>query len=127
MLFFVPRFDKLFSKRIGHFCPALLPLLSGVAWPSVFRSFQSLSSYFSLIVMKTLSNGWATSERYHDNFANSCIFGCDGCDGLGHYLRCSRLWRPVRDAVGGQDDVMESESSDATVLRRLVLDSAQRL
>ena len=28
----------------------------------------------------------------------------------------------MRDAVGGQDDVVESESSDATVLRRLVLD-----
>ena len=28
----------------------------------------------------------------------------------------------MRDAVGGQDDVVESESSDTTVLRRLVLD-----
>ena len=48
-------------------------------------------------IIKTWSNGWATSSRYHEGLVLPCLFGCNSCsDSLEHYLHCTHLlamWR----------------------------------
>ena len=44
-------------------------------------------------VIKTWSNGWATSYRYHEGIVLPCLFGCSSCiDQLEHYLQCPHLY-----------------------------------
>ena len=43
-------------------------------------------------VIKTWSNGWATSSRYHEGLILPCLFGCKSCiDCLEHYIQCPHL------------------------------------
>ena len=43
--------------------------------------------------VKTWSNGWATSSRYHEGVILPCMFGCKSCiDNLQHYLQCPHLF-----------------------------------
>jgi hypothetical protein len=51
--------------------------------------------------IKTLSNGWATTSRYHEAHVMSCFFGCkehkiSSKDSLKHYLYCNKLWEIVQ-------------------------------
>ena len=44
-------------------------------------------------IIKTWSNGWATSSRYHEGVVLPCLFGCKSCiDNLQHYLQCPHLF-----------------------------------
>ena len=45
-----------------------------------------------MALLKTWTNGWATSERFHEVVILPCIFGCGGHDSLAHYLSCQHLW-----------------------------------
>ena len=43
-------------------------------------------------IIKTWSNGWATSSRYHEGIILPCLFGCKACiDCLEHYIQCPHL------------------------------------
>ena len=39
-------------------------------------------------IIKTWSNGWATSSRYHEGVLLPCVFGCNCIDKLEHYFQC---------------------------------------
>ena len=44
-------------------------------------------------IIKTWSNGWATSSRYHEGVILPCLFGCKACtDNLQHYMQCPHLF-----------------------------------
>ena len=44
-------------------------------------------------IIKTWSNGWATSSRYHEGVILPCLFGCKSCtDNLQHYMQCPHLF-----------------------------------
>ena len=44
-------------------------------------------------IIKTLTNSWCTSSRFHEEKRLECIFGCeDRDDSLEHYLDCGVLW-----------------------------------
>ena len=42
--------------------------------------------------IKTWSNAWATSSRYHEGILLPCLFGCTCTDHLEHYLQCPHLF-----------------------------------
>ena len=74
--------------------------------PSDFVPASDLSKYFKrissnlppqvrMIVLKTWSNSWASTERYHEDSILGCVFGCGGHDNLKHYLVCDVLWTLV--------------------------------
>jgi hypothetical protein len=46
-----------------------------------------------LKVLKTWCNGWATSNRYHEDIRLPCLLGCQNqSDVLEHYLQCPHLF-----------------------------------
>ena len=45
-----------------------------------------------MAVLKTWTNGWTTSYRFHEDVLLPRIFGCGGMDTLEHYLSCDCLW-----------------------------------
>ena len=46
-----------------------------------------------LKVLKSWCNGWATSNRYHEDVRLPCLFGCNNCkDDMQHYLQCPHLF-----------------------------------
>ena len=61
-------------------------------------------------VIKTLSNSWATSARYHEAVRKWCLVGCHcfsgaddsgqgpPTDSLAHYLACPLLWSLIDSA-----------------------------
>jgi len=77
----VRRLQKILGAR---FVPgSLQPALSAL---SGLRPFQAMQ------VIKTWSNSWATTYRFHDARRLSCLFGCaDASDDLAHYAFCEVL------------------------------------
>ena len=52
-------------------------------------SARSLKPYEVVQVMKTWSNSWATSHRFHEKTRLPCLFGCSGgLDSMQHYAFC---------------------------------------
>ena len=87
-----------------------LNLLLGSSWTlsdtrsaidQLLANLSKQSHEKCLVVLRTLTNGWATSSRYHENHVQKCVFGCrsicprpsnDTCaDSLQHYLFCPIL------------------------------------
>ena len=65
-------------------------------FPKYFMRISSgLPPQIRMIAFKTWSHSWASTERYHEEYVLSCIFGCGGCDNLRHYLLCDVLWTLV--------------------------------
>ena len=54
-----------------------------------------------MTLIKTITNSWATSCRFHEPEILPCIFGCpEERDDLAHYLRCDPLWTILATAWG---------------------------
>ena len=69
---------------------------------------RSLPMHVTIPVIKTYTNSWATSTRYHEKVRETCIFGCLASDCLSHYFRCEYLWHQLTDVTGtctGNNDV----------------------
>ena len=45
-----------------------------------------------MLVIKTLTNSWATSSRLHEPRVHKCLFRGLFSDDLGHHLVCNTLW-----------------------------------
>ena len=49
-----------------------------------------------MIMIKTLSGAWCTSDRFHEGTRRTCLFGCpDDLDDLKHYIYCPKLWTEI--------------------------------
>ena len=46
----------------------------------------------AVMIIKTWSNGWATSSRYHEGVLIPWFFGCNCKDELKHYVCCPHLF-----------------------------------
>ena len=93
----------LFAKRLSALLPDRQQDLARVDWPAVCAVLQSLPMHQAMCAVKTYTNSWATSVRYHHEHILPCIFGCQGArDELQHYIVCTRLWRAVRGATAGR-------------------------
>ena len=53
------------------------------------------TSTVAMCVLKTWTNSWATTERFHESEILPCIFGCAQRDSLSHYLTCEPFWTAV--------------------------------
>ena len=73
------------------------PLISIVLiWTFTGTVVHGARPHVAMCCLKTVTNGWATSHRYHEETRLGCIFGCDGLDdSLCHYLSCTLLWNLV--------------------------------
>ena len=76
--------------------------------PSLPQSFVQVSKRLPLsakmAIIKTWTNGLATSRRFHESSRLPCIFGCGQEDTLLHYLRCECLWPLVLSAISAHKD-----------------------
>ena len=55
--------------------------------------------------MKTWSNSWSTSYRYHEARRLPCLFGCPGePDSLSHYCQCSVMRSLILETLGQPED-----------------------
>ena len=61
---------------------------------------KSVTTHAAMTIIKTWSNSWTTSARFHDGKLVHCCFGCLAKDDIEHYLPCSPLWKIVADATG---------------------------
>ena len=51
-------------------------------------------------MVKTLTNSWATTYRYHEAQLLTCVFGCRSRhDDLKHYISCSKVWPLIEEAT----------------------------
>ena len=93
---------ELISKRLD----CLVPQFGQEAALSVKvlkANLGPFQSHVKMCTIKTLTNAWATSYRYHERILLPCIFGCRKCDystlsfvespfdTTAHYLRCPIL------------------------------------
>ena len=71
------------------------------------RHLEGKAFGYKVVVLRTMCNGWATSDRYHEFVRHRCFFGCnlffpkprDSCikkDTLSHYLACPVFLRILR-------------------------------
>ena len=114
-----PMITQLLEERLATLlekCEAYLPL---VAWPTVLTVTQNLSSHEAMCCLKTWSNSWTTSARFHDSNLERCALGCKSAlDDLSHYVRCERLWVEVDIATS-----VEVEEEPDTIQQRLLLET----
>jgi hypothetical protein len=64
-----------------------------------------------MMFIKTITNSWSTSNRYHETIRLPCIFGCEGAkDTLKHYLSCDILWTATCSGLGLDSEWVNSSS-----------------
>ena len=64
-------------------------------WAAALTCLKKVGGHLAVMAWKTMTNGWTTSYRYHEEKKLECLFGCRGAeprDDLRHYLVCPRLW-----------------------------------
>ena len=73
----------------------------------IYNHIAHIPLQYSMQILKTITNSWSTSYRYHETVKHKCLFGCashqlvspkcNPIDCLSHYICCERLWRILRD------------------------------
>ena len=69
-----------------------MSILSQDVLSNFCQEARGLPTSAHMAVIRTWTNGWATSQRFHESRKLKCIFGCDEGDCLNHYLQCDILW-----------------------------------
>ncbi len=59
--------------------------------------------------LKTVSGGWCTTYRMHELVKWPCIFGCEACDEITHYLECPILWQFATEQIGAEHSILVGE------------------
>ena len=78
---------------------------------NLFVSLDKCNLSAKVMVIRSVLNSWATSDRYHEQIPLGCVFGCNllqhpvRCsvyyrDDLAHYLVCPLLWKIVFEELG---------------------------
>ena len=58
-----------------------------------FKFLRHLRKHEVMRIIKTWTNAWATSSRFHEARVLPCLFGCpEGTDRLDHYVMCPNLY-----------------------------------
>ena len=99
---------------------ANLASLCAVRWPTIFSPYDPLNgqspAYYvgrlkevkgsvAMKVIKTWFNGWATSQRMHEDVTLCCLLGCHGAeDKLSHYAQCPYLYAMLKFLFSNMSD-----------------------
>jgi hypothetical protein len=117
----------IFEKRLRVAFSSVCNPLPIIDWDPAARILKSAPAHVVIMVLKTWSNSWSTSDRYHDGRIEHCCFGCfPEPDSLAHYLVCDALWATVSSATHHRcpDDPLERLCIDKPTsgnLRNLVV------
>jgi hypothetical protein len=123
-----PRLSQLFCLRLQSSLGVARDQLSEIDWTRLFEVLKSTSTHEAMCVIKTISNSWTTSARFHDGKLEHCCFGCRGArDDLAHYLCCCRLWTEVDIATGVDEDDLPDTAAQRMLLFGPSLVRARRL
>ena len=83
------RWIDLVKKRLRTTFSIGAASIDTVDFGSAFSFCYSVKGHVAMCWIKTVSNGWCTSRRFHEQLRLPCIFGCDNsCDDLAYYLTC---------------------------------------
>ena len=85
------------EKRLTMlFQPFTLDFQSSILLERCFGALKELRGSDVIKVLRYRCNGWATSQRYHEDKLLPCVFGCEGAPAsLPHYLCCIRFWSGI--------------------------------
>ena len=95
--------DLLLKRLTLYNSPPPLPISSSLAvfLKDLASNIKKIPLSRRIVVMRTITNGWSTSSRYHERTPLPCVFGClcfhplisfsGKWDSLEHYLKCPRL------------------------------------
>jgi len=90
---------KILSRRLH----SILGIFCAEGWlDAVTPTLEKLKCYEAIQVLRTWSNSWSTSYRYHESRKLPCLLGCPGMpDSITHYSACP-LIREYVSATFGQ-------------------------
>ena len=82
-----------FERRLNSlFQPYELDFQQAILLDGCWGALKKCRVADAVKIIKTWSNGWATSSRYHEGLILPCLFGCKSCiDCLEHYIQCHHL------------------------------------
>ena len=90
------------SNQIGTLCISRCERLffpydihcdGGANFPDALGLLEKTKGHIATKVLKSWLNGWATSERMHEDIALRCVLGCsDAPDSLSHYVVCPHMF-----------------------------------
>ena len=87
---------ELLSKRLPAICPLLTPIDLDSTVLMLATHLKELGPHCASCVIKTLTNSWCTSSRFHEDNLLPCIFGrFNASDTVEHYLSCDCLWTTI--------------------------------
>ena len=101
---FINSLDVTISRRLsGLFQPYSLDFQNSILLDVCFATLKKNSVSVATKVIKTWTNAWATSYRYHEGIKLPCLFGCSNSrDDQGHYFNCPHifaLWKFIASEV----------------------------
>ena len=116
-------------KRFSVLCPDVAPP-SEDGFAALRNVLSGLSkrkgSSEAMYVLKTLTNAWATTSRYHEDDRWPCIFGCEcESDSLKHYLSCDPLWTLCISHAGLGSEMLQLSPSHRLCLSNPSPDSVK--
>ena len=76
------------------FQPYVLDFSTSISFETCFSILRKQKVSSVVKIIKTWTNAWATSCRFHDDRDLPCLFGCgeDSSDSESHYLQCPHLY-----------------------------------
>ena len=85
--------DTIMKRLIKLYQPFELDFNDSISLNSSLRVLKGNRVADVLKVLKTWCNGWATSDRYHENIRLPCLFGCTHqSDVMDHYMQCPHIF-----------------------------------
>ncbi len=84
----------LVKERLAKmFAPSVIDFVEYADAEYAINFTKNIQPASAVKVIKTWLNGWATSDRMHEEVILPCLFGCSGKnDVLNHYLQCPHLF-----------------------------------
>ena len=109
--FFMPAGSAPDNSKL--FAPHYISGINGACFEGAFKTLKQMSGAQALKVLKSWTNGWATSHRMHEDHALDCVLGCSGCrDSLSHYLHCPHMYAFQKYIFGSCQTSDETRISD---------------
>ena len=89
------------SRRLEVLAPQCLPFDFAAQRVAFCRLAKCVGPSMVTTVIKSFTNSWITSHRFHEDKRWPCIFGCEGgLDTFEHYLGCDPLWTILVSCAG---------------------------
>ena len=84
--------EALLKRRISIITEITSESLPPFDWDTIRSQLRQLRGHYAMTILKTWLNGWATSERFHEQHGHTWIFGCPRQRAtVTHYVSCPHL------------------------------------